>query len=268
MPDWLLSLDLAAAKPLLTALVLPPVPWLALILAGAWMLRRRPASGWSCVLIGVAGLWLSCTTAVGEALLRPLVAQHPALTAQQVQALRGSGPGAIVVLGGGRDAYAPEYDAADLTPLAAARLRYGLWLAAQTGWPVAFSGGVGHASRDGAPEARIAAEVAQRDFGRKLRWVEAESRDTRENAERSVALLHAAGVRQLVIVTHGWHMPRSLRAFRAAAQRQQVSISLVPAPMGLAADDLRGALRWLPSWLGLRLTTTALREQLGWLVGA
>ncbi|HOW46953.1 MAG TPA: YdcF family protein [Rubrivivax sp.] len=266
--DWLTHFDLLALKPVATALLLPPVPWLALMLGGGWVLRRRPAWQWSCLLLGAAGIWLCSTTGVGQMLQRRLTAPHQALSAQDIQALRRSGPGAIVVLGSGREAYAPEYGGPNPGPMAAERLRYGIWLGRETGWPVAYSGGIGHAGTDGPTEADAAALAATRDFGRPLRWAEGESRDTRENAERSVALLQAAGVKRIVLVTHGFHMRRSLRAFEQAVQRRGAGIALVPAPMGLADDDVRGVLRWLPSAAGMRKTNLALHEYLGLLAGA
>lgn len=268
--DWLLSLDLAAWKPVLTALLLPPTAVLLPMLAGAWLLRRRPAAMWGCLLVGSAALWFSATLAVGRALQQALLEPVAALTAADRDVLRRDGPAAtaIVVLGGGREPFAAEYEGPNLSLESAARLRYGLWLARETGLPVAFSGGIGHAAAGGATEAEIAARIAARDFGRPLRWIEADSRDTRENAARSVALLHAAGVRRIVLVTHGWHLPRSRQAFEQAARRQGAGLAIVPAPMGLGEGDLRGVLRWLPSVAGYRLTSVVLREWLGRLAGA
>ena len=74
------------------------------------------------------------------------------------------------------------------------------WFIKNTGIPVAFSGGVGHAGANGTSEAEVAAHVAEKDFHHPLRWLESESRDTRENAQRSVALLRQVGVRHLVVV--------------------------------------------------------------------
>ena len=133
---------------------------------------------------------------------------------------------------------------------------------------MAFSGGTGHAQTAGPAEAQIAAQVAARDFGRPLKWLESDSRDTRENAERSVALLRAAGVTRIVLVTHAWHMPRSLRAFEQAVARSGGGIAVTPAPMALATDDAPPVLRWLPSQRGFEDTRHVLREWLGQKVGA
>lgn len=261
--ELLANWNLSGLKPVITALVLPPVPLLVLMLAGGAALRRRPALGWAALMIGAAGIWLSCTTAVGAALERRLV--QPPLDRQRIQQLARDGPAgtAIVVLGGGREGHAPEYGTASLSRKSIERLRYGLWLSRETGIPAAFSGGTGHAQLGGAAEAEIAARIAARDFGRPLKWTETESRDTHENALRTVALLRAAGVQRIVLVTHGWHMRRSLQEFERAIERQRAPMTVVPAPMGLAVDDSRSLLRWLPSGDGFGLTRDSLREWLG-----
>jgi uncharacterized SAM-binding protein YcdF (DUF218 family) len=272
--DLVMQYGLGGWKPVLTALLLPPMPLLLLMLIGAALARRRPGWGWLLLLAGAAGIWLSSTPAVGEGLERQLQNPSRALSLQDLQQLqaprRGAGPpaSAIVVLGAGREDYAPEYGAPNLPPLAMERLRYGLWLARETSLPLAFSGGIGHAQADGPAEAEVAAMIAARDFNRPLKWIETGSRDTRGNAAASVAALRAAGVRHIVLVTHGWHMRRSLRAFEQAIAASGGGITLLAAPVGLARAQSPGALHWLPSNDGFSATRNALREYLGLLVGA
>ncbi|HRH88092.1 MAG TPA: YdcF family protein [Rubrivivax sp.] len=265
--DLVLQFGAAGFKPLLTALLLPPVPPLVLVLLGGTLRRRHPGWGGLLLLVGAAGIWFGSTTAVGEWLQHRLLQMPPPLHAAELQA-QGSADTAVLVLGGGREIDAPEFGAANLTRYSLERLRYGLWLARQAGLPVGFSGGVGHAQVGGVAEADIAARIAAQEFGHPLRWVESASRDTRENAERSVALLRAAGVKRIVLVTHGWHMPRSLRAFEHAVARSGGGIALRAAPMGLARDTSIAPLRWLPSQDGFADTRNALREYLGLLAGA
>lgn len=148
------------------------------------------------------------------------------------------------------------------------RLRYALWLSRETGAPVAYSGGVGHGQGGGPSEAEIAARIALREFGRSLQWLEGESRDTRENAGRTLSLLRPAGVTKLVLVTHGWHMPRALRAFTDAAAHGAPAVRIVPAPMGLATQEDQSVLRWMPSSEGGTQVRHVLRELLGRLAGA
>jgi uncharacterized SAM-binding protein YcdF (DUF218 family) len=267
--DLALQFGLVGSKPMLTALLLPPAPLLLSMLLGAALLRRRPVWGWLLLLAGAAGIWLSSTTAVGQGLQRQLLQPWRALSLQDLQALQASRRAAaapttaIVVLGAGRESYAPEFGAPNLSARSMERLRYGLWLSRETGLPVAFSGGTGHAQTDGPAEAEVAAQIATRDFARPLKWAEPGASDTRENAARSVALLRAAGVTRIVLVTHGWHMRRSHRAFEQAIEASGGGITLQAAPMGLARNESATALRWLPSVEGFTSTHNALREYLG-----
>jgi len=263
-------LGIAAWKPLLTALALPPVPLLMLIAAAAWPWGPRRGRWRGLALAcGIAGIWLSACLGTGRWLTQVALHPPPALDEARIADLaaqvRTGGPTAatIVVLGGGREIHAPEYGRPDLRPYTVARLRYGLWLARRTDAPVAFSGGTGWAQPDGMPEAEIAAHIAAAEFGRPLAWTEADSRDTRGNATATVALLGRHGVAQAVIVTHAWHMPRALRLFEAAAQG---SIRFVAAPVGLGRGD-SAAFDWLPTADGFELVRQALREALARAVG-
>jgi uncharacterized SAM-binding protein YcdF (DUF218 family) len=268
--DLLLALGAENVKPVLTALLLPPVPWLVLVLLGALVLRARRALGGLLIAAALAGLWFGSTVALAEWLQRAVLAPPAALSAADVARIKrdvGAGkPVVVLVLGGGREAMAPEYGAPNLPPLALERLRYGAWLAKATGAPLAFAGGVGHAQGNAGPsEADVAARIAHAEFGVPLRWRESVSRDTRENATRALGLLRGAGVREVLLVTHGWHMPRAQRAFGRVARHD---LRIVPAPMGLAPSDMRPALRWMPSEAGYRLNHRVWREQLGLWMGA
>jgi uncharacterized SAM-binding protein YcdF (DUF218 family) len=268
--DLFLNFGIEGWKPALSALMLPPVPWLLLMLIGAGQVRRRPWWGGALLAAGAAAIWLSSTVAVGEALQRALLPSAPALSGQDLKDLRArrDAATAIVVLGGGRQTHAPEYGGPNLNETTMARLRYGLWLARETGLPVAFSGGSGHAQAAGPSEAEIAASIAARDFDRPLKWTESDSRDTRENARRTVALLQADGISRIVLVTHGWHLPRALRAFEQAIAQRGGGIAVTPAPMGLASDELTPLLRWLPGSAGFKATRQTLHEAAGLLLGA
>jgi uncharacterized SAM-binding protein YcdF (DUF218 family) len=269
--ELLLSLGLGWLKGLLTLLLLPPVPLLLAVLAGALRLRRHPRSGWLLVGAGLAGLWLCSTTGFAQAAKERLLDPPAALTAAGREALAAAAPDghtAIVVLGGGRRALAPEYGEGSLNALSLERLRYGLWLGARTGLPVAFSGGVAPRAPDGASEAELAATTAAQEFGRPLRWAEDRSRDTRENARLTLALLQPDGVRRIVVVTHDFHMRRALRNFERAAAARGQTVELVAAPVGLPQPGPFTPGDWTPSAAGLQASWLVLREWLGWLSGA
>jgi uncharacterized SAM-binding protein YcdF (DUF218 family) len=267
------SLGIESWKPVLAALLLPPVPLLVLVLVGARLILWQRFLGWMLVLLSTVLLWLGACSGVGEWMAHAFMSQPPPLSADRIAALKkataGGKPGVVVLmLGAGREAFAPEYGVASLSDPSLERLRYGVWLSRETGAPMMFSGGLGHASEPGTTEADVAAEIAQREFLRPMRWLETKSRDTRENAQYSAALLRDLDVQQVVLVTHGWHMPRALRAFKDAAAREKAQWEIVPAPMGLGQSVERPALRWIPSSEGVQLVRAVLREKFAVLLGA
>jgi uncharacterized SAM-binding protein YcdF (DUF218 family) len=256
-------------KPVITALLLPPVPFLLLTLIGARLLLPRRGLGWLVILLSVVLLWLSTCAGVARALSQLLLPTPAALSFDRARELRAEGSTkktlAIVILGAGVEPFAPEYGVSSLSDSSLERLRYGIWLAGQTGAPMAFSGGTGWAQSGSTSEARVAGKIAAEEFGRPIKWLESESRDTRENASRTIALLQPAGITHIVVVTHGYHMARALRAFSDAASGV---IQIEPAPMGLARGTDLPTLDWLPSARGFRDTRQVLRELAGSAAGA
>ncbi|GAC1538954.1 MAG: hypothetical protein NVS2B4_18920 [Ramlibacter sp.] len=127
---------------------------------------------------------------------------------------------------------------------------------------LAFSGGVGWAAIGaGIPsEGEVARRVLAQDYGLVPRWTDDISHDTHENAWRTRELLAREGIQRIALVTHAWHMPRSVAEFEA------VGFSVLPAPTGFAAVQTRPLLEWLPSADGLTLSRVVLREALGRLV--
>jgi uncharacterized SAM-binding protein YcdF (DUF218 family) len=266
MNELFFTLGIESWKPWVTALVLPPVPLLLLVLVGARLMFRRRLLAWLLILLAVLGLWFSASGALGTTLVRVLTKPPPALIEREVAELRKAPKTAIVVLGGGRRELAPEYGLSSLNERSIERLRYGIWLARGTQLPLLFSGGVGHAAAAGPSEAEIAARVAEQEFGLKLRWTESQSRDTRENARASVAMLQAAGIEQIVLVTHHYHMTRAQGHFER--EMAPHGMKLVLAPLGMPARGGFVAMDWIPTDRGFELVRLALREWLGRVVGA
>lgn len=270
MNSLLVDLGIESWKPIIATLLLPPVPLLLIVALGAVLLWKQRRVGWLLTSVGVAGLWLCACTGVAEfltaALLRPPAALQPAQIETLRRDVQAKRKVAIVVLGGGLKGHASEYDAPALAPLSLERLAYATWLAGRTEAPLVFTGGVGWAGKGGsATEAEIGSRVASTQFNRSLRWSEHESRDTRENATNTVAMMKRHGMAELVLVTHGWHMPRSMRAFDQAAQGQ---LRITAAPMGVAPSDQRLLLRWMPTSAGLADVRHVLHELLGLLAGS
>ena len=248
-------------KPLLTSLAMPPLAPLLLGLLGVLLAWRKKRGGLALTTLSLLALWLLSCHGTAVWLARHALPQFaPASSAQ----LKAGGIQAIVILGGGLLPEAPEYGGAPQpSPYTAARLRYGVWLARQSGLPLAFTGGTGWAADGMQPksEAEVIAQVALQDYGIKLRWSEDVSRDTSGNARLLAPMLQRDGVQRIALVTDIWHMPRSVAAFERAG------LAVMPAPMAFVHPIERDLLQWLPSAQGLLASRLVLRECLGLAVG-
>ena len=182
-----------------TALLPPASLALAALLA---LLGLRGQLGRSLAILGLAALVLLSLPVVSMALLAALDLPADA-----------SGPPreAIVVLGA--DVFrVADPPGAVLGSLSLERVRAGAVLQRRSGLPVLVSGG----SVDDLPltVGALMANSMTEDFGVPVRWIEAASPTTWENAEYGAKILAAAGITRVYIVTHAWHMRRSLLAFR------------------------------------------------------
>ncbi len=255
---------LLALKPLLTTLILPATSGLLLLFACCiWAWRRittRNNVRLPIALAGLtaAGMWLLSCQAVAIWLSLHLLPQVSPVNADD---LKHQHVQAIVVLGGGVENQALEYSGPGLSPDAMSRLLYGVYLSRGTQLPMAYTGGIGWAGQSRQmSEAQVAALALNRLGAPALRWQETQSRDTRENALFMAAMLKNDGVTRIALVTHAWHMPRSVRQFEAAG------LHVLPAPMGYVRSDMSPLLQWLPSGKGLRDSGWVIREWLGLLL--
>lgn len=255
---------LLALKPIVTTLVLPAASGLlALLVLLTWAWRCRGAGAlarWPIALSGLVTslLWLLSCQAVAVwlsiHLLPPVKPVSPEdLKHQQVQA--------IVILGGGVEHDTAEYLGPALPPEAGARLLYGVYLSRTTHLPMAYSGGIGWGGRSQqTPEAEVAAMTLSRLGMPALQWQESQSRDTHENAMLTAQMLSKDHISRIALVTHAWHMARSVSHFEAAG------LQVTPAPMGYIRTDAPRLLQWLPSSKGLRDSSWVIHEWLGLLL--
>jgi uncharacterized SAM-binding protein YcdF (DUF218 family) len=163
----------------------------------------------------------------------------PPLTTEQWAGLAARAD-AIVVLGAGRERGDATWGGTDQPSLLAhERVRYAARLAKASGLPVLMSGGSDYGK--GPTEAAIMAQALHDDYGVTARWEEGLSRTTWENATETAALLQSQGIKRVVLVTQGWHMPRSVWSF------EQVGFEVVPAPVGFLGESATGPIGgWLP----------------------
>lgn len=236
-------------KKLVSSLLLPPIGPLLVVACGLLILRRRRAFGLSLAWGGLAVLFALSTPGVAGLLMQTLRIHSPVTleTARSAQA--------IVVLGGGIQREAEEYDKTDVIGSnSLMRLRYGVELQRKTKLPVLISGG---APDGGSAEAEVIARTLRDDYGITARWLETASLDTHDGAIRSAALLQADGIHRILLVTEGFHMRRSVLEFEAAG------LQVIPAPTLIGSQAEAVTISFFPGASSMQNSAQALKEWLG-----
>ncbi|MEZ5729195.1 MAG: YdcF family protein [Burkholderiaceae bacterium] len=249
----------------LVAALLPPLGliWLALFcLPFAFHARagaRRLVARSTLVAMLVLALMLSVPR-VSDALLGHVETDAGrVLTPERARTLMQGPrpPQAIVILGGGvRRSRGDWPGGVGAKPRTVERVLGGARLARSTGLPVLLSGGSpGGLARS---EAEVMGELLEKDLGISARWLEKQSRDTRENAQDSARMLADAGITRVILVTEAYHMPRALAAFRRAG------LSPIPGPIGFHGGmPAESWLDWMPSASGAARSWLAMHEIVG-----
>lgn len=225
--------------------VLPPAGPLLLAIVGLALITRKPRVGRILAWTGLALLFALSLPIVAWWLLQPFQSEP----LDMAQASRAQ---AIVILGGGVRQDAPEYGGPTLGRLTAERVRYGARVARATGLPVLVSGGI--PARGRTSEAQVMRQALEDEYGVAVRWVEAASRNTHQNAALSARLLQTAGVTTVVLVAHAADMPRARGEFADAG------IDTIAAATGLFPRIDYIASDFLPSAAALQLSYHALYE--------
>jgi uncharacterized SAM-binding protein YcdF (DUF218 family) len=190
---------------IIVALALPPTGFLLLLTAGLLMPRRRNF-GRRLVWASLIALLLFGMPIVSASMLLALEAGLPTVPPADRP------PQAIVVLSA--EMIRTQQEELGFRPglLSLDRLREAAMMHRRTGLPILVSGGD---AQPGLPAlADVLAQSLKDDFQTPARWVEAKSDDTWQNAHFSAAILKAAGITSIYLVTHSWHMRRALLAFR------------------------------------------------------
>lgn len=237
------------AGKLLGALVMPPALFVFLGLIGLTQVRRHPH--WTIGLSGLAFFLVlaSSTPVVGTLLIRSIQAPCPA-----IDALKGKAD-AIVILGGGVRPHAPEYgNRPNLNAIELERLRHGARLYRATGRPILVTGG---SIEGAAAESLLMQEVLHEDFGVETRWIEPDSRTTRENARNAAQMLKLDGVERIYLVSQGWHLARAIKVFESEG------LKVIPAGTGCRGDIEMRWFHFLPHPDALELSYWAVHEWVG-----
>jgi uncharacterized SAM-binding protein YcdF (DUF218 family) len=177
--------------------------------------------------------------------LTALVDRYPALRLDAP-----TGAQAVVILGGGgQREFATEYGGPAAKPYLLERLEYGAYIAHKTSLPVLVTGF--HI------EASAMQATLSRSFDIHAHWVDDQSYDTFENARNTAKLLHADGIRKIILVTSAPHLWRASHEFTAAG------FDVVPAPIGLPEQTDVVLMDFIPDADALDLSRAAIYEFLG-----
>ena len=238
-------------KALIKVLVLPPTGPLLVAVVGLALWSRHPRAGRSLTALGVTALLALSMPVVADFLGRFVDTSAPfdLETARTAQA--------VVILGGGVRRDAPEYGGDTMATLTLERVRYGARVARLTGLPILVSGG---SVLGGEPEAKLMAVSLEREFGVPVRWIEASSRTTHDNAVLSARTLKKDGIGRVVLVTHGFDTRRAMAEFRGQG------LAVIGAPTGRHGESENTILDYLPSMAGLQHSYFATYEILANLV--
>ncbi|WP_293775628.1 YdcF family protein [uncultured Oxalicibacterium sp.] len=236
---------------LLGAVLLPPLNLLLLCAMGMLLRKRWPRVGAWLAVSALLLLGLLSTRPGALLLAQPLEQRYPALMLPYVGSAQ-----AIVVLGGGRLANAPEFADQD-GPSAATlrRLRYAAKLQRATGLPLLVTGG----SPEGAAEseAAIMARVLRDEFSVPVQWEEGASDNTAENARLTAQMLTQEGVRDVLLITDAMHMPRAVGVFARTGLR------ITPAPTAFVSTAPAIPADYIPRAAWLHQSSYAMHEWIG-----
>jgi uncharacterized SAM-binding protein YcdF (DUF218 family) len=237
----------------IAALLLPPGGIIMLMFLGLALYRRQAKIAVSLLAVATFSLYALSVGPVAAWLMAPLErtavlsATDPRLAERQ----------AIVVLGGGRREHAPEYGGETVSSQTLERARYGARLHRQLRLPLAVTGGVLFGG--GLAEAHLIASTLREDFVVPVRWVETRSRNTRENAEFTRALLAKDKVVRIVLVSHAAHLPRAEQMFID----QGFDVLLAPTGFNTGPGTALTPFDWIPSAGALSASWFATHEHLG-----
>lgn len=235
--------------------VLPPASLVWLGLLGVLLILLRGSKprwgrrlGVQLVCLALVGLFVLSLPVTASLLARSLD-RYPHLDVENLSAGGRAGAEAVVVLGAGYRTGGREWGGDVVSPAGLDRLRYGAELHRRTGKPVLVTGYT----------APTMAAAMERDLSTPVRWTEDRSYTTWENAAYSAEILRRAGIERVYLVTHFWHMPRSMIAFT------RHGLDPIPAPMGFAGPSHDTTLleRLLPASGPLAASNTIYHEWVG-----
>ncbi|MCG8383434.1 MAG: YdcF family protein [Gammaproteobacteria bacterium] len=236
---------------LIESIISPPAGPLFLIVIGVFLIRKLPRLGYSLSIAGLAVLFFASIPVISYALVDSLESGYPPLQKAPSTAQ------AIVVVGGGQNYNRPDFNGDTISGYGLERLRYAAHLHEMTGLPLLISGGTRLHSE--VSEAALMKDVLEKEFKVEVKWLEETSNNTYENVQHMATMLERYGISSVVVVTHAWHMPRTMWAFN------EVGIQATPAPTAFNEGNPieMGVNAFLPQANALMVTRVVFHEVMG-----
>ncbi len=216
-------------------------------------LQWQRSSSW-CLLLGVGWLYVSSTTVFADFLTDTLERQFVPRALSVIPEAD-----AIVLLGGATRGDTHLGSLADLNRHADRLVHTAALFKAGKAPVVLVTGGSPSGGRPEASQIKDLLVVMGVPARRIL--LENVSRNTAENAAFSAQILQSRDMREILLVTSAYHMPRAKGLFDAQG------LAVIPAPTDYqqVVSD-RVVFRWLPSVDALHQTTDTLHEMVGYVV--
>ncbi|MDQ6962298.1 MAG: YdcF family protein [Mariprofundaceae bacterium] len=242
----------------LSILMIPPGLFIVVGLLGCLFYRRK--LGRLLIIGSFSCLWLMSTLPVQNFLTHSLESQFSPLPASSLKAQRFTGrhDTAIVVLGGGIYAKAPEFEGQHaLQGDALMRTIYAADLAKKTGLSVYTTGGkVGQMHEaEGVVMQRVLIKMGVHP---KKVFAEILSKNTWENARNIKAAFKHERIKHIILVTSATHMARAIDSFR----RHGLDTTAAPCAYRTKHDSYQFR-DFLPNASILQASTQALHEYFG-----
>ncbi|PCJ49566.1 MAG: hypothetical protein COA74_05260 [Gammaproteobacteria bacterium] len=229
--------------------ILPPGIIFVFLFIALIISRRAPLPSTFISLTSILMLYIFSMPLTARNLLSSLQI-HPVV--QLTEYNKGEVDSAIVILGAGRYASAPEYGYRDeISPLTLERLRYGAIIAEKLELPIILSGGKRNA--EATSEAVIMNQLMVSVFKINTQYLEINSINTHQQALEVKKLIAHKNIKTIYLVTHAWHMKRAAEEFNLQG------FTVKPASMGFSATS-KAENDYLPSASALASTSRALHE--------
>lgn len=247
-------MSFALLYPALVTWLMPPGCNLLPALAGIFLYRFYPLFAKMLFLLSFLSLWIMSSPIFAYNMIETLQNQYPPLNPEKIDIK--TKDSAIVVLGAGSAISVENGRKVTVSTAEYNRLRYAVFLHKKTHFPIIVSGGQPAGTLYN--EADLMAKTLQDNFGVTSTLRENQGRNTMGESQYMAALLKQHHIKTIYLVTHAWHMPRSMHAF------EKQGMHVIPAPMGFYVYDHRySVLSYLPNIHALHAMSLFMHEYIG-----